>query len=206
MGERGWRVPRIEVGIGATRSSTVLPLTEAPRVQLPPAVADAMTVRTHFNVPAELAGRTVRVEVDGALPVTGCGSFEPQLKSEPLPDLIVTVGDEALPISGAVCQRDAATRRHKVTLSTSPLDCDADATEAEVVIDLTLDRIGRSVEAAVIRGLRVGNTEAASLARGDVRSKLRGLGRSVGLELDGQTEIGGIPFAFEGQAQVAFCR
>lgn len=202
----GWRVPRIEVGLGAEVADTVLPLAKAPKVQLPATFEEAMTIRTHFNVPAELGEKTVRVEVDGALPAKGCGSFERQEESKPLPDLIVTVGDEALPMAGAVYRRDLATRQHNLTLSTSPLGCEGQSKEAEVVIDLTLDRIGRSVEAAVIGGLRVGKTEAASLSRGDVKSKLRGLGRSVGFELDGRAEIAGYAFAFEGKAQVAICR
>jgi len=206
LGDSGWRIPRIHLGLGAEDADTVLALADAPKAELPSAIAEAMTVRTHFNVPVEVGGRTVRVEVGGAHPAVGCGSFEPVGAVEPLPDLIVTVGGEALPIVGAVYQRDGTSRQHHVSLSTSPLSCEDESTEAEVTVALTLDRIGRSVEAAVISGLRVGEAEAVSLSKGQLNSKLRGLGRAVHLELDGAADMGGHAFAFEGQADVAICR
>lgn len=207
LGDTGWRVPRIELAVGGDSGDAVFALSDAPKVQLPKAIGDTMAIRTHFNVPVTLGGNPVRVELDGALPATGCGSFEPgSHEADPLPDLIVAVDQEALPIVGATYRRDRATRHHNLTLSTSPLSCDDDAKEAEVVIELTLDRIGRSVEAAVVRGLRVGSPEAATLSNKDVSTKLRGLGRSVHVEIAGQASIAGYPFTFEGQAPFSICR
>lgn len=212
LGDIGWRIPRVEVGLREESGDAVFSIARAPKVQLPKTIADAMTVRTHFNVPVELGGKVVRIELDGALPAAGCGSFDPLATIDgtsdqvPFPELIVAVGDEALPIVGAVYRRDPATRRHNLTVSTSPLGCDEDASEAEVVVELTLDRVGRSVEAAVIRGLRVGPPEAATLSKGTVTTKLRGLGRSVRVDLAGLASVAGYPISFEGHAPFAMCR
>jgi len=207
LGEKEqWRVGRLSAATPKLQGETVFALRNAPVVQLPATLEPHTTATAQFNVPLELDDQTIRFEVAGDLPATGCGSLSRTDEPTAHQSLSMTVAGEAIPIAGAVYRRDPKTRQHRIALSTAAMDCDGSHGETEVGVDLTLDRIGRSVEAVELGGMRVGEDLHAAVTKGAVRATMKGLGKAVRITLDGSTEVDGYPIALSGQTEVTYCR
>jgi hypothetical protein len=201
-----WRVARLGAATPQLQGETIFALRDAPIVRVPPVLEKNATASAHFNLPLVLDKQTVRFEVSGDLPGMGCGSLASTGGPVAHESLSMSVAGEAIPIAGAVYRRDPATRRHRLILSSSAMGCDESPRETEVAVDLTLDRIGRSVEAIGLGGMRVGEDLDASVSAGAIRTKLQGLGKAVRITLDGSTEVHGYPLAFSGATEVTYCR
>lgn len=201
-----WRVARLDAATPKFQGETLFSLRDAPVVALPPTLGKQTKATAHFNVPLELDDQTIRFEVAGDLPATGCGSLAAPEPPTSHQSMSLSVGGEAIPIAGAVYRRDPKTRKHRVALSTSAIDCDSSHGETEIGVDVTLDRIGRSVEALGLGGMRIGRAIEAPVDGGAFKSKLHGLGKTVRITLDGSAEIDGYPLTLKGETEVTYCR
>ncbi len=200
-----WRVARLSADTPALQGETVFPLREAPLVRLPTSLKGQAIATANFNLPLSLDDHTVRFEVGGELPGLGCGSFEGSAPTDARKGLTMTVAGEAIPIVGAVYRRDPSTRKHRISLSTTAVDCDGAHAETELAIDVTLNGIGRSVENVGLGGIRIGE-QLESPTSGQIRSTLHGLGKTVRVSLDGSADVHGYPVRFAGQTDATYCR
>lgn len=201
-----WRVARLDAATPTFEGETRFALRNAPVVALPPSLGEKTKATAHFNVPLELDNQTIRFEVAGDLEALGCGSLTSSKATTSHDRLSLTVGGEAIPIAGATYRRDPKTRKHRVALSTSPIDCDGSHGETEIGVELTLDRVGRSVEALGLGGMRIGRDVDEAVAAGAITSQLRGLGKTVVVTVDGSAEIDGYPFTLKGETEATYCR